>query len=189
MALAAATRYYAGLEPFLLWLLPSSIRRMQSDHYAFALNKIHRRMDRLTARDDFMTPMLNQNNPNYTRMSLPEIESTTALLLLAGSETTGTTLCGTITLLLQNPVEMKKLEREIRNSVQREEDLTFRKLQNLPFLNAVIQEGLRLCNPVAGGLLRVTPRGGATVCGHFLPEGVSDRKISVLYIPYLTKLD
>lgn len=172
MALAAATRYYIGLESLLIWLLPTSIRNLQREHYAAALDKIHRRMDLETARDDFMTPML-KNNPNFKKMSIPEIESTTALLLLAGSETTGTTLCGIVSYLVQNPSALKKLEREVRSSLKREPDITLRTLQNLPFLNAVIHEGLRLCNPVAGGILRIVPEGGDTVCGYFLPEGVS----------------
>lgn len=29
-----------------------------------------------------------------------------------------------------------------------------------------------MCNPVAGGILRSVPKGGTTLCGHFLPEGV-----------------
>ena len=172
MALVAATRYYAGLESFLMRLVPATIRKMQRDHYAIALDKIHRRMDLATEREDFMTPMLKKN-PNFEKMSIPEIESTTAMLLLAGSETTGTTLCGTMNYLVQNPFELRKLEREIRNSFQGDSDITFRALQNLPFLNAVIWEGLRLCNPVAGGILRIVPKGGDTVCGYFLPGGVS----------------
>lgn len=172
MALVAATRYYIGLEPLLIRLVPASIRKIQRDHYATALDKIHRRMDLATERDDFMTPML-KNNPNFETMSIPEIESTTALLLLAGSETTGTTLCGTTNYLVQNPLELQKLEREIRSSFKKESDITLRALQNLLFLNAVICEGLRLCNPVAGGILRIVPKGGGTVCGYFLPGGVS----------------
>jgi cytochrome P450 len=173
MALAAATRYYAGLESLLLQLVPASIRKMQSDHYATALDKIHRRIASATKREDFMSAML-ENNPNFERMSLPEIESTMSLLLIAGSETTGTTLCGIMNCLVQNPDELRKLEQEVRGGCKREEDITLRTLQNLPFLNAVISEGLRLCNPVAGGILRIVPKGGATVCGYFLPEGVSE---------------
>ncbi|KAF7908401.1 uncharacterized protein EAF01_004156 [Botrytis porri] len=99
-------------------------------------------------------------------MSMPEIESTTALLLLGGSETTGTTICGIL-----NCLELRKLQTEVRTIFERDEDITLSALQQLPFLNAVGSEGLRICNPVPGGLLRVLPPGGATVCGYFLPDG------------------
>ncbi|KAF5873019.1 putative cytochrome p450 protein [Botrytis fragariae] len=88
-----------------------------------------------------------------------------------GSETTGTTICGILNCLVQNPHELAKLETEVRTIFEKEEDITLSALQQLPFLNAVVNEGLRICNPVSGGLLRIVPRGGATVCGHFLPEG------------------
>lgn len=134
-----------------------------------------------------MTCMLDPaNNPDLTKMSMPEIEATTGLLLLGGSETTGTTICGTINCLIQNPVELRKLETEIRNCFEKEEHITLSALQQLPFLNAVIQEGLRLCNPVSGGILRIAPPGGGSVCGYFLPEGVSDDCSLLLYPNVLT---
>ena len=176
MALAAVTQYFPGLDSLVLKLLPASTRKMQEDHFAYAAEKIHRRLERPeSAEGDFMTVMLDpKNNPDFSKMSMPEIESTTALLLLGGSETTGTTICGILNCLVQNPHELRKLETEVRTIFEREEDITFSALQQLPFLNAVINEGLRICNPVSGGLLRIVPRGGATVCGHFLPEGVSN---------------
>jgi hypothetical protein len=43
----------------------------------------------------------------------------------------------------------------------------------MPYLQAVIQEGLR-CHPAVGmSLPRVTPVGGIEICGHFIREGVS----------------
>ncbi|RYP20418.1 hypothetical protein DL765_002794 [Monosporascus sp. GIB2] len=92
-------RYYAGLELLLLRLVPASIRKMQSDHYATALDKIHRRMAVSTERHDFMSPML-ENNPNFERMGRPEIVSTMSLLIIAGSKTTATTLCGALNYLV-----------------------------------------------------------------------------------------
>ncbi|KAF7954467.1 hypothetical protein EAE96_005588 [Botrytis aclada] len=173
MALAAVTQYFPVLDSLILKLLPVSTRKMQEDHFAYAAEKIHRRLQRPeSAQGDFMTVMLDpKNNPSFSKMSMPEIESTTALLLLGGSETTGTTICGILNCLVQNPQELGKLETEVRTIFEREEDITLSALQQLPFLNAVVNEGLRICNPVSGGLLRVVPQGGAMVCGYFLPEG------------------
>jgi cytochrome P450 len=42
---------------------------------------------------------------------------------------------------------------------------------HLPYLTAVIKEALRLHAPFALNLERVVPEGGATICGHFFPEG------------------
>ncbi|KAI0395443.1 cytochrome P450 [Xylariaceae sp. FL0594] len=158
-AFAAATRYYSGLEPLLMRLIPRRILKMQDDHFAFAKAKVRHRMQ-LSKLDDFMTPMLEQN-PNFTVMSISEIESTMAVLVLAGSETTATTLCGICNCLVQSPAQLHRLEDEIRAGFSTEQDITLQALQKLPFLNSVIWEGLRMCNPVAGGILREVPDGGA----------------------------
>ncbi|KAI1752754.1 cytochrome P450 [Xylaria castorea] len=170
MALAAATRYYMGLESALMSLVPAKLRKMQSNHYATALEKIQRRMSSQVTRPDFMSYIL-ENNPGFDKMSQQEVESTLSLLLIVGSETTATALCGALRYLTQCPDELKKLEQEIRQRFDEETDIFLRDLQELPFLNAVIFETLRLCNPVAGGIMRVVPRGGTTVCGYSLPEG------------------
>ncbi|KAI1463617.1 cytochrome P450 [Daldinia caldariorum] len=168
-AFAAVTRYYTGLETLLLQIIPTAIRKRQMEHYTLAVERIHQRMS-APPRDDFMRPML-ENNPDFKKMTIPEIEATMSVLIIAGSETTATTLCGICNHLVQNPTQLKQLEQEIRSRFQSDKQITLHAIQNLPFLNAVIQEGLRLCNPVAGGLLRRIPKGGLRLCGHFLPEG------------------
>ncbi|KAL4737952.1 cytochrome P450 [Aspergillus similis] len=49
--------------------------------------------------------------------------------------------------------------------------ITIDAVRNLPFLNAVIQEGLRLCPPIPWVLPRIVPQGGSMVCGTWLPGG------------------
>ena len=180
MTLAASTRYYPLLEALMLKAIPAKIRKLQAYHYNTALEKTHRRMNLEKEREDFMTGVF-KNNPNFEKMSLEEVESTFSILIIAGSETTGTTLCGITNELVQNPEELRKLVKEVRSAFISESEMTFEALRNLPFLNAVIHEGLRLCNPIPAGLPRIVPQGGGTVCGYFLPENVSLLKMRSCY--------
>jgi cytochrome P450 len=41
--------------------------------------------------------------------------------------------------------------------------------RKLPYLQAVIREGLRICPPATGLAYRETPDGGDTLCGYYLP--------------------
>jgi hypothetical protein len=92
---------------------------------------------------------------------------------VAGSETTATLLSGLTNHLLRNPEIFDRLKKEIRTSVKKEEDIVIANLINLPFLNACIEEGLRIFPPVPVGLLRVVPAGGSDIDGNIIPEGVS----------------
>lgn len=46
-------------------------------------------------------------------------------------------------------------------------------LGSLPYMNACIEEGLRIFPPVPIGLLRTVPKGGALIDGHPVPENTS----------------
>jgi cytochrome P450 len=43
--------------------------------------------------------------------------------------------------------------------------------RKLPYLQAVIREGLRICPPAAGQAYRDAPEGGDTLCGYHIPAG------------------
>ncbi|KAL8687603.1 MAG: hypothetical protein Q9218_006271 [Villophora microphyllina] len=171
MAYAAATRYYPSIEWLVTKLLPKKVMDMQRRHTEFIHERISRRLSLKTDRPDFLTPFM-QDNANYETMSIGEIESTFAILIVAGSETTATTLAGITSYLMQaeNKHVLTELVAEIRGAFQREEDITIEGTRPLTYLEAVINEGLRLCNPIPGGLPRVVPKGGGTYAGHFLPE-------------------
>lgn len=77
-----------------------------------------------------------------------------------------------------NEAVISSLVQEIRNSFDTEDEITFERLANLQYLNATINEGLRLCPPVPIMLPRLVPEGGDTVCGMWMPGGVS---IPLLY--------
>jgi hypothetical protein len=62
--------------------------------------------------------------------------------------------------------------------------VTFKEAQEMPYLQAVIKEILRM-HPAVGTILpRLVPKGGATLAGVYLPEGVSH--FTVQFLPSLT---
>ena len=65
---------------------------------------------------------------------------------------------------------------EILNSSARvASNRTYAMIDELPYLNAVVMESLRLVDTISSYLTRVVPKGGCTISGHFIPAGV--RKI------------
>jgi cytochrome P450 len=106
-------------------------------------------------------------------MSRREIMKTSSTLIIAGSETTATLLSGATFHLLKSPSALEKLTEEIRTTFPDAAELTFATLAHLPYLNACLQEALRIYPPVAGTLARRTQAGGAIINGQFIPENVS----------------
>lgn len=81
-------------------------------------------------------------------------------------------------LLCTNKEALNRLSQEIRSTFRTDSEITSAQCVPLPYLNAVIEETLRIYPPVATHLPRVVPKGGATVAGEFLPEDVRNLKIS-----------
>lgn len=185
-ALIVSLRFFPGVEKLLRILLPKSLTKKREEHSQLANEKISRRLKSSDPqRNDFMTYVLRHNDERG--MSVPEIEATFRTLVVAGSETTATALSGITNCLLNSPDIFSRLVQEIRDYFSHETEITANSVAELPFLNAVIDEGLRLCPPVALGMPRVVPPGGSEVCGHWLPGGVGaptgtdQSKINVIF--------
>lgn len=91
-------------------------------------------------------------------------------VVTAASETTPTALSGIPHLLQQNPDKMEKLK-EIRSTFRDAEEITMAAANRLSYLQACIQESLRMFPPATHGLVREPAEGGAFVAGHFIPPG------------------
>lgn len=103
------------------------------------------------------------------RLTAEAIMSETVLFLIAGSETTSNTLGFVIIELLRHPEKLKKMYEEI-DAIPLEEGqklFSHEQLKHLPYLNAVINETLRLDAVAASGLQRITTRD--TILGDVLP--------------------
>lgn len=91
----------------------------------------------------------------------------------AGSDTTSVTVTFTLLLLLNNPGTIEPLIAEIDKAFPSKSDtITFAKTQDLPYLNAVLNESMRCMPIVSAGLARQATE-ATTLCGYEIPAGVS----------------
>ncbi len=64
-----------------------------------------------------------------------------------------------------------KYQRKTMSSGFSERALRFESLARLPYLQAVLQESLRMYPPIPSILPRVVPSGGLAICGEWVPAG------------------
>lgn len=96
--------------------------------------------------------------------------------VLAGGETTAASTANIVYYLIKNPRVLSKLRGELEKALgQRNEAskrILMKEAQDIPYLQAVIKESLRIL-PNGLHFPRVVPKGGLTLAGQFFPEGVS----------------
>ena len=108
-------------------------------------------------------------------MNFEEMVEHASVLIVAGSETTATTLSGVTYFLAMNPDKRTKLDEEIRSSFTSGHEMDLNNTRKLPYLQAVLNESLRLYPATSGALPRMTPKGAPTVISGFeVPQDVSD---------------
>jgi cytochrome P450 len=155
-----------NLRRVLVWIFMSGMIPSVVAHEQRTKNMLRERMDRKGTYDDrdyIIDGLININDPR--------VESNAVMLIMAGSETTSTALTATLFALLQAPEYMARLTKEVRSTFSRGEDITMAStLDKLPYLMACLSEGLRWYPPSVSGLARVVPKGGAKICGHYVPE-------------------
>ncbi|KAK7956144.1 uncharacterized protein PG986_005366 [Apiospora aurea] len=88
---------------------------------------------------------------------------------IAGGETVATTLTGLTCFLVQNPEKLQQLVDEVRGAFKSYDEINATAAQQLPYLQAVLNEGLRLFPPASGGAPRVSP--GFELHGYHIPSG------------------
>ncbi|PVH96121.1 putative RNA polymerase II mediator complex component Srb8 [Periconia macrospinosa] len=171
MVFASAVRFFPITNFLLQHMIPKEILAKQKAHTDFVNEKILQRLDMSTNRPDLITPFLKDMKTAPEKMSLGEIQSTFAVILVAGSETTATTLVGVWYQLVMNPSVQKKLWTDLSRRFKLEEDINVESTKDIPYLDAIINESLRLCYAIPGGLPRVVPEGGDTYVGKYVPGG------------------
>ncbi|GJJ15315.1 hypothetical protein Clacol_009591 [Clathrus columnatus] len=122
---------------------------------------------------------LDEEHGGEKILPLPTLILEAGLTILAGSDTTGTTLSNVFFYLLSNPYALQKLLSEIDNYFSAAEDVYSADLKELKYLNAVLSETLRLAPATPSGSQRVLPE-GSTGNGGIL---IGDRLLRFRWIP------
>lgn len=115
-------------------------------------------------------------NPNLEKgqftPTVDEMAADAFALLNAGTGTLTSTAVVITWSLLNNPHMMRRLKTELRVVMPgREDSVDSAALEKLPYLRAVIREGLRLSYGAPGRLSRVVPSSGAVLSGQKIPPG------------------
>ena len=149
--------------------IPSVQHMIDAPNKLYAQGQIAAKNSRsASSTKNIFTNVLAQAEKKDGTMTDEEVIIEAGSFIIAGTDTTSTTLTYLIYCVLSNPDLQKLLEDEVEWA---EEPLTDASLEKLPVLNAVVKETLRLYGAAPGPLLRVVPNGGATLAGYECPGG------------------
>lgn len=103
-----------------------------------------------------------------------EVAGEALLQVIAGSDTSAATIRLVLLQLMSSPPSYRKLQAEIDNAIKSgriSSPIKDSEARQLPYLQAVIKEGLRITPPATGIFSKQVPKGGDVLNGIFVPEG------------------
>jgi cytochrome P450 len=182
--------YCANVGIFPEWHKTLFRRRMRSKTVSglvhvreFAKAQLEEKREKVEADDaaysnvaeDFITKFLRMQAQDPVKITNADISSVCTMNIGAGSDTTSISLTSIIFNLIKYPRVLEQLRAEIKEHEAQgtiSDPIKFAEANQLPYLQAVIKEGLRM-HPATGlGLGRVVPSEGATLAGQYFPPGV-----------------
>jgi cytochrome P450 len=176
IALIASINFFSPLNKVLKLAMPKKIMEKMQYHKELAHEKFEQRLameDKSNAQDYVGSIIAYNKEKEEIKIPKEEIEANMTVLIFAGSDTTSTAMAAILTQLLQNREALAKVQEEVQSSFQGEGDIKVANTTHLVYLNAVIQEGIRMGPPAAVSIPRVIPKEGAFVAGKLVPGGVS----------------
>ncbi|KAJ5766345.1 uncharacterized protein N7511_003961, partial [Penicillium nucicola] len=170
---------FPSIKRILDLLIPAEFKQKSQEHFDLTAQKVDRRLEKRMGRPDFISAILQnglgdetgQHFESKRTMTRAEIHSNGFILIIAGSETSATLLSGCMFFLCTHAEVMRGLVSEIRTAFEKESDINFRSQSGLTYLEAVIEESLRMFPPFVTSLARVAPQNGALVNGQFVAAG------------------
>ncbi|MCJ1353596.1 MAG: hypothetical protein MMC33_003583 [Icmadophila ericetorum] len=91
--------------------------------------------------------------------------------VIAGSDSTAVVMRTVFYNLLTHPTSLLRLLEELQNKSISHPYPKYSEVSDLPYLDACVQEDIRLHPPFCLPLERIVPKGGVTICGRFFERG------------------
>ncbi|KAI6040942.1 cytochrome P450 [Pisolithus marmoratus] len=147
-----------------------------------AVAAVAKRLTTPTDRVDLLSKLQEGRDDEGKPMGKEELTAEALTQLIAGSDTTSNSSCAISYYIALHPHVQEKLQKELDEASVTEDDVvfTYEQVKRLSYLEAVINEGLRVHSTSSLGLPRVAPEGGLTIRGVHFPEG------TVLSVPTYT---
>ncbi|KOS21045.1 Pisatin demethylase [Escovopsis weberi] len=126
--------------------------------------------------EDFLQKLMNKaSSEGSTKVTDYHLFALGLSNITAGSDTTAASLSGILYLLLKNPAAMEKMRAEVDGAATdgrfSDGHLAFKDSLQMPYLQAVIKEAMRVYSVTGLPMWRVVPAGGVEIGGTFFPEG------------------
>lgn len=107
-----------------------------------------------------------------TKCSENELLGEGVLMMMAGSDTSSSSLTATMFYLVQHPTVLEKLQTDLRASFPTFSSIQPIAAENHKYLRACIDEAMRLSPPAPTNIPRVVGPGGIKVVNEHIPEKV-----------------
>ncbi|KAK4943603.1 hypothetical protein LTR10_016898 [Elasticomyces elasticus] len=140
----------------------------------FAMDQVQSRILRGSDHRDMLGRFVEINKAKPLEFDEAALVSMTASNIAAGSDTTAISLRSMIYYLLKNPHCLKKLVAEVDEQTEgllRQTVVTYDQANKMPYLQAVMNEALRMHSIVGHSMQRVVPRGGVQIGEYYIPSG------------------
>ncbi|KAK0241147.1 cytochrome P450 [Armillaria nabsnona] len=151
----------------VLWHLPAT--RIFRTMDKVVGRSIERRRRLSSQQADLMTHLLNDTPNGVNKLTEDDIRKETILAIQAGTNGISSALTFSFFYLAMNMNVQHRLQEELKQAFRDYGTLNSRTLLDLPYLNAVVMESMRLGAPL-GSFYRLVPKGGASIEGKYFPQ-------------------
>lgn len=156
----------------------SAMKRMDDSEASTAKEKTDPKKNSTQKPHSFVSVMQERHHRDPATFTRDDVTYHMLPNVIAGADTSGATLCAAVYYIWRNPTVLAGLREELdswavaRGKRPRDTLISMAEAQELPYLQAVLKETMRVLPGVGFSLARLIPDGGLTMADQYFPAGV-----------------